>query len=118
MRIAAERHDIPGRQRPVHDVALRQISEAPRALAQGKRRQRIAADMNGAGGGTSPAKARNSVVLPAPFGPTSATKRPDGSESETSFSTPRPAKTTLMPRALKKADAVMRRLRRARAVRA
>ena len=34
MRIAAQRHDIPGRQRPVHDVALRQIAETPRAFAQ------------------------------------------------------------------------------------
>ena len=95
MRIAAQRHDIPRRQRPVHDVALRQIGETPRAFAQGKRRQRIAADMNGAVEGTSPARARNSVVLPAPFGPTSATRCPDGSESERSFSTTRPAKTTL-----------------------
>ena len=82
MRIATERHDILRRQRPVHDMALRQIGETPRAFAQGKRRQRVAADINGAGEGTSPAKARNSVVLPAPFGPTSATRCPDGSASE------------------------------------
>ena len=46
MRIAAERHDIARRQRPVHDVALRQIGKALRALAQRQRRQRVAADMD------------------------------------------------------------------------
>ena len=45
MRIAAERHDIARRQRPVHDVALRQIGKTPRAFAQRQRRQRRAADI-------------------------------------------------------------------------
>jgi hypothetical protein len=48
MRIAAERHDVARRQRPVHDMALRQITEPPRAFAQRQRRQRIAADMDAA----------------------------------------------------------------------
>ena len=45
--------------------------------------------------GTSPASARSSVVLPAPFGPTNATRCPGDSASETSRSTRRPAKVTL-----------------------
>ena len=82
MRIAAQRDDIARRQRPVHDMALGQITETPRAFAQCKRRQRFAADPMAPSEGTSPASARNSVVLPAPFGPTSATRCPDGSDSD------------------------------------
>src|SRR5439155_10981242 len=45
-------------------------------------------------GGTSPAIARSSVVLPAPFGPRSSV-RPGGSSSETFRSTGRSSRTTV-----------------------
>jgi hypothetical protein len=74
MRIAPERHDIARRQRPVHDMALRQIAEAFCALAQRQRSQRMAADLDDRLRTGSNRQRRNSVVLPAPFGPTSATR--------------------------------------------
>ena len=65
---------------------------------------------------TSPASARNSVVLPAPFGPTSATRCPGDSASEISRSTARPDSLTLTPCAVRKA--LMPRRPRARGARA
>ena len=86
MRIAAERHDIPRRQRPMHD-------DGPAADRRNAARARASDSDDSASpptwiapsDGTSPASARSSVVLPAPFGPTSATRWPGDSASETSL---------------------------------
>ena len=97
MRIAAERHDIARRQRPVHDVALRQIGKAPGAFAQRQRRQRVAADMDGAVGRQQPRQRAQQRGLAGAVRPDQRDQMPDGSDSEISFSTTRPASVTLRP---------------------
>ena len=93
----------------------RSVLRARAAAATPTRRRRSSISPSD---GINPASARNSVVLPAPFGPTSATRCPADSASETSFSTTRPASRTPSPLAVSRAASLMRRLRRARGARA
>jgi hypothetical protein len=88
MRVAPERDHVLGRQRPMHQMALRQVAEtlrrAPAAVSDDNESpltSTVPLD------DTRPASARSRVVFPAPFGPTNATSCPEGNDSETSCRT-------------------------------
>ena len=62
------------RERPMHRRVLRQVRDRARARPAVELRERRApASVTRRGATTRPASARSSVLLPAPFGPTSAT---------------------------------------------
>ncbi len=120
------RHADSGRAPRYRAPAAASARHAPAADSRSALRARAAAattaprrrSRSSPSDGIRPASARSSVVLPAPFGPTSATRWPADSASETSFSTTRPDSVTPRSRAVRRAASLMRRLRRARGVRA
>ena len=117
VRIAPERHDVARRQRPVHVLALRQIGKARARARAGRATTARAVDAHRAlRRGNSPASARSSVVLPAPFGPTSATTCAPAARAKAA-PPPAAAEPDAQTFGLQIAP-LMRRLRRARGARA
>ena len=88
----AERHDLLDRRRERQRGQLRHDGEAPgdRRVDRGRRGGVPASSTVPAVGSTRPAIARRSVDLPAPFGPTSATRSPAPISRSTSLSAGRP----------------------------
>ena len=119
MRIAAERDDIPRRQRPVHDVALRQIGEALGALAQRQRRQRVAADLDVAVGRHQPRQRAQQRGLAGAVRPDQRDQMARRQRQRDVVQHGAAGQRHVRRRcAVRSAASLMRRLRRARGVRA